>query len=309
MVEELEAEIGLSSPGLITYYWGAEGVSDACAAGVACAKVENREVFGRMSAVRHELAHVIGGEVGRAGYFVEEGFAYLHTDACAVFDDFSRPPGDFLDIPFADFIELGVHGLAAHFMIYMAEAHGSAAVLEWKDRAPKGSSPEKQRAAFENAFGESLDVAGERWQVAAPEVMCPPKLRAADVLPDEPVRFATTLDCDSPRTEGPFDDVFHSPPHLQDEVGPFPLMFEMWEVEAPMPTAVQASFDGPPGSFAWLAGYPCYSGVSAGDRDYELQPGESATIVLDSCRWRVYVMAEPSGVADVALDLIREDEG
>jgi hypothetical protein len=175
-LRRLEGLFGSSLAGSVEYY-RCERAEDVAAltglyaSGVTSAR--DRRIISTRGFHAHELVHLVAGQVGSGGVFFDEGLAVALSDEAgfrkAEVDRVARrlAGGQRVSEIVSRFDQLPpetAYALAGSFVGFLVEAHGIERVTEFL-RQGRPSVVERA-AAFEGAFGLSLDEAGEAWKAA-----------------------------------------------------------------------------------------------------------------------------------------------
>lgn len=287
-IDRIEDRSGLALADPVTFYWGPEGVAPGCdgADVLGCARVKSMEMYGLLLAAEHELAHLIGGQLGVATPLVEEGWASALTDICAHLVDRDEITLDFLAKPRPLTIADQAH--AIHFTMFLVDRFGIEQVNEFKRRSPPQSTPSELATAFAAAFDVEFEQARTEW-LTWPGELChrwePP---STHVYTGGALDLDFSPACDDEDTIGPYEVAF-AEHEARFSMELRPGMYQSVYVDVPFGLEVELSLDGPTDSWMFASPTQCWDVLAP---RIELDAGERRVTRLEACRYQLAVGAD-----------------
>ena len=280
-IDGVEVRTGLTLPEPVTFYWGPEARAAGCDGDAfGCALVESSEIYGLLWAAEHELAHVVGGQLGVATPAIEEGWTRAVTDICAgvserklQLETLAKPR----PLPIDD------EARATHFVVFLIERFGIERVNRFKASAPRGSTEGEVAAAFESAFDVGFEQARTEW-LSWPSELChrwaPP---AGHIYTGGTLELGFSPACDDPDTLGPYA-VAYAEHDNRGSTEIRPGMYQSVFVDVPFGLPVTLTLDGPAGSWMFASPTQCWDVLAP---RIDLEAGESSATRLQACRYAV----------------------
>lgn len=285
-------------------YWGSSGLSRYCDAEFddidGCYAYEDDAIFGRWSALDHEMVHSFAARINRTDTAFEEGLAIALSDSAILDQDFSDIPDQYLGLSVTEFHQtIGARHTVGHFVRWLIDERQIEPLLQMRREVDADADREQILDSFQKFFGRSMLDLEVEWALHAPEGYEGGHLPATTPLnwKDGRATLSRTLDCDEQTTFGPLT----SPP-FGNELDEEPGMYAIEAINITSPGNYRVTLSGNVSGSAVMKQSGCWVTDDESSLVFEIAVDESQVLALSACTWTVHFRTHGYTATELRLE-------